>query len=91
MAKVTFEYDEDEDLNAIKVIVNRHKLCSALADVDNLRRDLVKGYNDNWICVKDGKVLKEGDDYSESSEYTKTDWIINELEKCLDGLYDLIY
>ena len=46
--KVTYEFNpNDEDSNdeyELKLIQSAHAMCSALQDLDNIRRDLYKGY-----------------------------------------------
>ena len=91
MAKVIFEFDESEDRQDINIIVNRHKLMSALLDIYNYRKTLYKGYETETVIVKDDKVLgKITDtlsDYDGKGEfYIKDDVIINKID---DVFYDI--
>ena len=98
MAKVTFEFDDQEDNYDVLLVTNRHKMVGALYKLDELYRKLYNGklYTDELITVKDGKVLTE-DDYKKyaedgeypvknTKEYISTDFIETELD---DALYDI--
>lgn len=63
MSKVIFEFDEDEDRNDIRYIIDRHKLISALYNLQNLKHDLYKSYiPENVKCVlKEEKVTYNND------------------------------
>lgn len=95
MAKVTFEFDDQEESYEILLVANRNKLVSALYQVNDLLRKLCNGklYTDELITVKDNKVLTE-DDYKKFSEtgeypvkntkeYISTDYLENELDNAL--------
>ena len=92
MAKVTFEFDDQEDNYDILLVTNRHKLVSALYQLNEFYRKLYNGrlYTDELITIKDGKVLTE-DDYNKyaeageypvkgTKEYLSTDYLENELD-----------
>lgn len=99
MAKVNFEFDESEDMVDIKEVVHRHTLMSALYDLKDLRRELYKGYKNNIVSVKDGKVLTQkdydeanakGEFISGSQSYIPVDDIINCLDDVLGDVYFLL-
>ncbi len=95
MAKTIFEFDEFEDRDDINIIVNRHKLVTALYELANLRRNLYKGYTniivvkDNEIVFKDGRALKEYNT-DNTEEYINTDDIINKIDGILEEINSLI-
>lgn len=102
MAKVIFEFDECDDRNDINIIVNRHKLENALYQIQDLHRKIYNGklYDDVTINVKDNKVLTE-DDYKKfqdegnypvkgTKEYIESSYIENELDRALDGIYEIL-
>ena len=94
MAKTIFEFDEFEDRDDINIIVNRHKLVTALYELANLRRNLYKGYaiivvKDNEIVFKDGRALKEYNT-DNTEEYINTDDIINKIDGILEEINSLI-
>jgi len=95
VAKTIFEFDEFEDRDDINIIVNRHKLVTALYELANLRRNLYKGYTniivvkDNEIVFKDGRALKEYNT-DNTEEYINTDDIINKIDGILEEINSLI-
>lgn len=95
MAKTIFEFDEFEDRDDINIIVNRHKLVTALYELANLRRNLYKEYaniivvKDNEIVFKDGRALKEYNT-DNTEEYINTDDIINKIDGILEEINSLI-
>ncbi len=95
MAKTIFEFDEFEDRDDINIIVNRHKLVTALYELANLRRNLYKGYaniivvKNNEIVFKDGRALKEYNT-DNTEEYINTDDIINKIDGILEEINSLI-
>ena len=102
MAKVIFEFDDEEDNDDINVIVNRHKLSCALYDLNDFYRKLYNGklYTDDIITVKNNKVLTE-EDYKEfqekgeypvkgTKEFISTDYLENELDSILSNVKDLL-
>lgn len=102
MGKVTFEYNDEEDYEEIRLVVNRHKLKSALYELNDFYRQLYNGklYTDDIITVKDNKVLTPEDykAFQEKCEYpvkgTKefisTDYLENELDSILNTVMDLL-
>lgn len=97
MAKVVFEFDENDDREDINIIVNRHKLISALYDLSDFRRSLYKGYDDSdTVVVKDNKVvMKDGtklEDYDlEGTKlYIHDDKVIDKLDDILSDVNDII-
>lgn len=106
MAKVTFEFDENEDRSDINEIVNRHKLLNALYEIQNLRRTLYKGYyNENdYVSILTEKYkpirmitqeeLKEASMTGKSIEntvgYVREEYVIDEIDRALSDVYDLL-
>ena len=98
MAKVTFEFDDEEENDEINLVVNRHKLECAIYELNDFYRNLYNGklYTDDIITVKDNKVLTEEDykEFQEKGEYpvkgTKefigTDYLENELNDILNDV-----
>lgn len=102
MAKVTFEFDEDEDRDTINLIVNRYALTSAIYSLQDLHRKIYNGklYDDVVIHVKDNKVLTD-EDYKRfqeageypvkgTKEYIDSDFIERELSNALEHTYNLL-
>jgi len=102
MAKVTFEFDDIEDNDDVKLVVDRHKLICLIYDIQDLYRRIYNGKlnDDEYITVKDGKVLTE-DDYKkfqdageypvkDTKEYIDSDFIENELDRALEDVRHLL-
>lgn len=102
MAKVTFEFNDEEDNDDINIIVNRHKLSYALYELNDFYRKLYNGklYTDDIITVKDNKVLTK-EDYTKfqeegeypvkgTKEFISTDYLENELDNILNNVRDLL-
>lgn len=106
MAKVTFEFDENEDRSDINEIVNRHKLLSALYEIRNLRRTLYKGYyNENdyiSVLTENYKPIRmitdeehreanlKGETIKGTVGYVREEYIIDEIDRVLSDVYDLL-
>lgn len=102
MAKVTFEFDEYEEREDVNVIINRHKLLNAINKIDDLRRQIYKGYlneGDSIYLKKDGcKATQEDYDlaslkgeYLEGGEtYLRADYVENKLNEILEGVIEFI-
>lgn len=103
MARVTFEFDENDDREDINIIVNRYKLLGALNAVSELRGSIYnnKIYDkDALITVKDGKVLtaedydrfQEAGEYpvEDTKEYISSSYIESRLGEALEHIYDLL-
>lgn len=102
MAKVIFEFDDNEDGNDILLIANRSKIYCALYELNNFYRNLYNGklYTEDIITVKDNKVLTDADykkfqeagDYPVKGtvEYIKTDYIENILGDALQDIVSLL-
>ena len=102
MAEVTFKFNDKNENDEIKLIVNRHKLFVALDELNSFYRSLYNGklYNADIVTIKDNKVLTEEDykRFQENGEYpvrgTKqyisTDYLEDELENVLSGIRDLL-
>ena len=102
MAKVTFEFDDMEDNDDVKLVVDRHKLLRLAYDIDDLYRRIYNGklYNDEEISIKDNKVLTD-EDYEHFRElgeypvkgtksYLDSDFIENELDRALEDVRQLL-
>ena len=63
MSKVTFVFDESEDRADINIIVDRHKLMSALLELSNYRKSLYNTIDLDFLnCLYflvSAKVLQE--------------------------------
>ena len=97
MAKVIYEFDEDEDRHEIELINNRHKLICALYDLDNYRRGLYKGYINNMTYAANGQIigkgieaLKEINEEAKVTSYLEDEDVINELDIILDKVRFLL-
>lgn len=106
MARVTFEYDENEERNDVNVIVNRYKLLSALYEIQGLRRTLYKGYCDKndyiSILTKDRKPVRmitdeeqnqanlKGETIEGTVGYVREEFVIDEIDRALSDVYDLL-
>ena len=99
MAKVTFEFDEYEDRNDIDIIVNRHKLLSAISELSDLYRAIYNGkIYDEKDCIylkADGskateedykKVRDTGELLSGGESYLRQQYIENELDRILEDV-----
>ena len=97
MAKVIFEFDEDEDRHELELINNRHKLICALYDLSNYRRSLYKGYINNATYAVDDKIVGKWDDIRDKNfgdakikAYLQDEDVINELDIILDKVRFLL-
>lgn len=97
MAKVTYVFDENEESSDINVVANRHKLICAGYDIQQLRRDLYKGYMNDIITVKDNKVITEEDHkknnympLEDAKSYIEIDSVIDKLDQIIDNIYFLL-
>jgi len=102
LAKVTFEFDDIEDNDDVKLVVDRHRLMRLAYDIDGLYRKIYNGklYNDETISVKDNRVLTE-EDYKkfmdageypvkDTKSYLDSDFIENELDRALEDVRHLL-
>lgn len=102
MSKITFEFDDTEDNDDVRLVVDRHKLICFVYDMQELYRKIYNGkvYSDDVITVKDGKVLTE-DDYKKyqdegeypvkgTQEYISSDFLENELDRALTNVRHLL-
>ena len=97
MAKVIFEFDEEEDRHEIELITKRHKLICALYDLDNYRRGLYKGYINNVTYAANGQIigkgieaLKEINEEAKVTSYLEDEDVLNEIDKILDNVRFLL-
>ena len=102
MSKITFEFDDVEENDDVRLVVDRHKLVCLAYDIQELYRKIYNGklYSDDVITVKDGKVLTEEDykKYQEegeypvkgTQEYISSDFLENELGRALDSVQHLL-
>lgn len=97
MAKVIYEFDEDEERHEIELINNRHKLICALYDLSNYRRGLYKGYINNMTYAANGQIigkgieaLKEINEEAKVTSYLEDEDVINEIDIILDKVRFLL-
>lgn len=104
MAKVTFEFDDNEERSDIEEVVNRNKIMYALQDLSDLYRQLYNGkiYDPNNIVyiTNDNKIAQE-EDYKKAQEeghplhgkgyYIRQEWLENELDNILQSVNHLLY
>ena len=102
MAKVIFEFDDNDENDEINLVVNRHKLIYTITQLSDFYRKLYNGklYTDDIITVKDNKVLTSEDyvEFQEKGEfpvkgtqsYISTDYLENELDNMLSGIRDML-
>ena len=95
MGKVTFEFNEEEDLSDINFIVNRKKINAVLEEMSNLMRRIDKGYIKDAILVKGNVVLdKENcttDEVLGAKYYIRDEEIYDEIVKILCKASDFLY
>ena len=97
MSKITFEFDEDEEWNDVNLVVNRHKLISALYDLENYRRGIYKGYINNAVYAVDDKIVGKWDeirdkDFGETKlkAYLDDEDVLREIDNILDRVKHLL-
>lgn len=95
MAKVIFEFDDEKDSREIKNIINRDEFIFALDELINYRRTLYKGFQENRIVVKDGKIVnpkefKNAEDIKGTIGYIPVDDVIEELDRCLRDVVNIL-
>lgn len=104
MAKVTFEFDDNEERSDIEEVVNRSKIMCALQDLSDLYRQLYNGkiYDPNNIVyiTNDNRIAQE-EDYKKAQEeghplhgkgyYIRQEWLENELDNILQSVNHLLY
>lgn len=98
MSKVNFEFDENEERGDVELIIHRHKLISALYDLQAYRRSIYKGYiSSEELIVVDDKIVARGAekleaeyDVEKAKAYLSTDDILRELDYVLDKVWFLL-
>lgn len=99
MAKVIFEFNDEEENDDINIIVNRHKIFCTLYELDELYRKIYNGKiydKEACISVKDNKVLTQ-EDYDKSREkgelyiegtksYLSQEFVEQELDRILEDI-----
>ena len=97
MAKVIFEFDEEEDRVEIENIMKRDNFICALEKIREYERKLRKGYINNEIIIKDRKVIAEGtevltldSDVTGRKSYVPVSDVIDELDDCLNCVNRLL-
>ncbi|MGN1301538.1 MAG: hypothetical protein ACI4U9_03330 [Clostridia bacterium] len=98
MSKVNFEFDENEEREDVELIIHRHKLISALYELQSYRRSIYKGYiSSEELIVVDDKVVARGAekleanyDVEKAKAYLSTDDILRELDYILDKVWFLL-
>lgn len=104
MAKVEFEFDENDDRYDVNIIVNRHKLVEAVDELSDLYRKIYNGkiYDDkDVIYVKENgrvatqedydKANKEGKFLSGGEHYLRQKFIEVELDRILEDVRPFLY
>lgn len=104
MAKVIFEFNDEEEHNDIKAVVGRTDLIVAFNDLRDLYSRIYNGKiydKDVEIYIKeDGKVATE-EDYQEARDkgtylkngknYLNEDWVLNQLDNILNDVRQFLY
>lgn len=102
MAKVVYEFNENKEKHDIDLINNRYKMIYALTQLDNLRRNLYKGYlaSEDVIHVRGKEALTEADiqkEYNETKKpvegtklFISDDYIEREINSILDDVWPLL-
>ena len=97
MGRIVFEFDEDEEWNDVNLVVNRHKLITALYDLENYRRGIYKGYINNADYAVDGKIVGKWDDIRDKDfgdakikAYLDDEDVLRELDYILDKVRHLL-
>lgn len=96
MSKVTFEFDENEDRQDVELIVNRLKMSCALDALKEYRGDLYKGYREEVVAIRDGKIIERGEnktleDVKNTKAYIEVNEVLNVLDDILDDVKHLLY
>lgn len=104
MSKVTFEFDENEDRYDVNLIVNRHKLVTAVNELSDLFRRIYNGkiYDEkDLIYVKEDGCVATEEDYKKvnlegtyltgGETYLRQKFIETELDKILDDVKPFLY
>lgn len=103
MAKVTFEFNEEDGISDIEVVAGRHKLLSALYDVRDFYCAIVNGKiydpdveiyvlpNDRVATKEDFEnASKKGEILSGGKYYLSQDWVESRLSSILDEVQHLL-
>lgn len=101
MAKVIFEFNEDEDRDTINIINNRYKLINALYELQSYRRNLYKGYINDTVLIDDKekrqitdeeieKAHLEGKFFEDAHEYLAVNDVIDKIDCILEDINYLI-
>lgn len=104
MAKVIFEFDDNEERSDIEEVVNRTKIMCALQDLSDLYRQLYNGkiYDpNNIVYITDDNRIAQEEDYKKAQEeghplhgkgyYIRQEWLENELDNILQSVNHLLY
>lgn len=104
MAKVTFEFDDNEERCDIEEVVNRNKIMCALQDLSDLYRQLYNGkiYDpNNIVYITDDNRIAQEKDYKKAQEeghplhgkgyYIRQEWLENQLDNILQSVNHLLY
>lgn len=103
MAKVIFEFDDNEESNEVNIVANRHKLVCAVNELSDLHRRIYNGklYEDESIYVlKEGRVAtqedydkanKEGKFLEGGKTYLDSNFIEGALDRILEDVRGFIY
>lgn len=104
MSKVTFEFDENEDRYDVNLIVNRHKLITAVNELSDLYRKIYNGkiYDekdsvyikaDGCVATKEDyeKANLKGEFLSGGKTYLRQGFIEEELDRILEDVRPFLY
>lgn len=103
MSKVVFEFDLIDNAEEIALIVNRHKMMSALYDVQDFARvvyndkiyndkDLVYIKKDGSIATKEDydKMYKTGEQLEGGEYYLRKDYVEAQLDYIMNKVKHLL-
>ena len=88
--KYIFKTDALEEM---KLVVNRHKLVPVLYELENWRRNLYKGYDNNIKYLRNGKIYDQWENIDEnfSSDDTTNCKDVYLVEDIINQIDDILY
>lgn len=93
MSKVTFEYDGNEEYDEVRDIVNLRKFRCIIYKLDDFRRSLNKGTNNNIKYLYGDRLYQLNElteDMREAKDVMTIDDVVNELNDILNEVGDMI-
>lgn len=106
MAKLVIEFDEQEDgLQDINAVINRHKLLGAVNELRDLYsriyNDKIYDENDVQIYLKSDGIKATEQDYKQANEqgtylsggkhYLEREWVERQLNNILEDVREFLY